>query len=227
MGAREWLLGSACGVAVLAAASIGQGAGLQFEHVLNIGTGGTGDGQFKYAEDAAWDAAGNLLVTDATLANVQVFDRLTGKFLGKFGGKGDGPGQFQKPEGIAVDPDGNIYVADYMSGSIKKFDKSFKHLKTFSGYGRGDGENMESEFMSVGHGSLYMAEAGNHRVDVFDLNGQFKFSFGGKGTAPGQMQRPEAAKVHPNGNVYGSDHGHNRVQSTTTTGNVSRQWGQE
>src|SRR5262245_65092023 len=222
MRRRELLLGSMCSVAMLATASIGQAAGLQFEHVMNIGSAGSGDGQFKYAEDATLDANGNLLVTDATNANVPVFDRMTGKFLGKFGGKGDGPGQFQKPEGIAVDPDGNIYVADYMSGYIKKFDKGFKHLKTFSNYGRGDGENMESEFMSVGHGSLYMAEAGNHRVDVLDLSGRVKFSFGGKGTAPGQMQRPEAAKVLPNGNVYISDLGNNRVQSTTTTGNVSR-----
>ena len=42
---------------------------------------------------------------------------------------------------------------------------------------------MESEFMSIASNDLlYMAEAGNNRVDVFDLNGEFKFLFGDKGS---------------------------------------------
>ena len=97
-------------------------AGLKFEHVMNIGSEGFGEGQFKYVEDFAFSKDGHLLATDASHAWVQVFDKTTGKFLTRFGGKGDGDHQLDKPEGIAVDPDGNVFVADYSTGFIKKYD---------------------------------------------------------------------------------------------------------
>ena len=50
------------------------------------GTKGTGDGQFQYVEDFAFDKNGYLLATDALNANVQVFSK-DGKFITKFGKK--------------------------------------------------------------------------------------------------------------------------------------------
>ncbi len=86
---------------------------MSFEHVLNIGSKGTGEGQFKYVEDFALSRTGDLLATDAAHAYVQVFNKTTGKYIARFGGKGDDDAQLDKPEGIAVDPDGNIFIADY------------------------------------------------------------------------------------------------------------------
>ena len=80
---------------------------IQFEHVLNIGSAGTGEGQFKYVEDFAFTKDGYLLATDAVHAWVQVFDKTSGKFISRFGGKGEGEANLDKPEGIAVDPNGN------------------------------------------------------------------------------------------------------------------------
>src|SRR5262245_49606272 len=56
----------------------------QFEHVMNIGSTGTGEGQFKYVEDFAFSKDGHLLVTDAVHAWVQVFDKTSGKFISRF-----------------------------------------------------------------------------------------------------------------------------------------------
>ena len=114
--------------------------GAKFEHVMDIGAKGTGDGQFNYVEDFAFDSNGNLLATDAVNATVQVFNPKTGGFIGKFGGKGDEDHQLEKPEGIAVDPDGNIFVADYNTGYVKKYDKNHKWLLTFSDFGKAPGE---------------------------------------------------------------------------------------
>ncbi len=200
---------------------------MSFEHIMNIGAGGTADGQFQFVEDVAFDSRGRLYVTDAVNANVQVFDKGTGKFIARFGGKGQGKDQFEKPEGIAIDKDGNIFVADYMSGYVKKFDKGYQHLLTFSDYGTKEGQNLESEFMDIADGLLYMAEAGNHRVDVFDLNGVFKRVIGAKGNGPGQLQRPEAARVSKTGLVYVTDLGNNRVQVFTKEGTLVKGWGKE
>jgi DNA-binding beta-propeller fold protein YncE len=184
----------------------------EFEHVMNIGTAGVGEGQFKYVEDFAFSKDGALLATDAAHAFVQKFDKKTGRFVSRFGGKGDGDENLDKPEGIAVDPDGNIFVADYNTGYVKKYDAAYKWLLTFSEYGSGKGQNMKAEFMDIRGGRLYMPDAGNHRVDVFDLRGTFLFDFGGLGTAPGQMNNPESAKFSSDGRLYVADLKNDRIQ---------------
>jgi DNA-binding beta-propeller fold protein YncE len=195
-----------------------------FEHVMNIGADGTGKGQFKYVEDFAFSKDGHLLVTDAALAAVQVFDK-SGNYLGRFGGKGNDDRNFDKPEGIAVDPDGNIFVADYISGYIKKFDASYRWLKTFSEYGAGKGQNIKSEFMTIGHDRLYLAEAGNHRIDVFDLDGNFLFDFGGPGTEPGKFNTPESVEICGDGNLYVTDLKNDRIQVFDKDGRPLWHWG--
>ena len=83
----------ASNVSLLAALLLGSGAAsaadLKFVHVLNIGAEGVGEGQFKYIEDFAFTKDGRLLATDASHAWVQEFDKTSGKFLARFGGKGD------------------------------------------------------------------------------------------------------------------------------------------
>jgi DNA-binding beta-propeller fold protein YncE len=219
-------LAATIGAALLAVASIpAQGAELSFEHVMNIGSEGQGEGQFKYVEDFAFSAEGHILATDAAHAWVQAFDKKTGKFVARFGGKGDEDANLDKPEGIAVDPDGNIFVADYNTGDIKKYDKGYNWLLTFSEYGTEPGQNIKSEFMDIYDGKLYMPEAGNHRVDVFDMDGKFLFDFGGKGTAEGQMNNPESAKVSSEEKVYVADLKNDRVQVFDLKGKFLFAWG--
>lgn len=212
---------------VIFSVMIGSGftAEMTFEHVMNIGSKGNGPGQFNYVEDFAFDKKGNLLATDAANSNIQVFDKKTGKYITQFGGKGDQDDKFEKPEGIAVSPEGHIFVADYSTGYIKKFDENYKWILTFSEYGEGPGANSRSEFMDIYNGLLYMAEAGNHRVDVFDTEGKFRFLFGGFGTEPGKMNVPEAAKVSSEGNVYVSDLKNDRIQVFSKDGKFIRTWG--
>jgi DNA-binding beta-propeller fold protein YncE len=190
----------------------------RFEHAFNIGSAGTGEGQFQYVEDFAFDKDGRLLATDASHAWVQVFDKADGKFLARFGGIGDDDHQLAKPEGIAVDDEGNIFVADYNSGFIKKYDASHRWLVTFSEYGSEKGQNMKSEFMDIRGGRLYVPDAGNHRIDVFDLAGKFLFDFGNQGRALGQLNNPEAAKFSSDGKLYVTDLKNDRIQVFDSNG---------
>lgn len=213
----------------LSSFSIGYAETMQFEHVMNIGTKGSDPGQFLYVEDFALDAKGNLLATDALNSNIQAFDRNTGAYISGFGGKNLG---MEKPEGIAVDKDGNIYTADYQNGEIRKWSKDYKPVKTFSKLGSGPGENMKSEFMDLANGLIYLPEQGSNRVDVFDLNGTFKFMFGEGGeqgsSDPGKIKKPEAAKVSPkDGNVYVVDLGNHRIQIFDKDGKFIRTFGKK
>jgi DNA-binding beta-propeller fold protein YncE len=200
-------------------------ADLKFEHTMNIGSEGMGEGQFKYVEDFAFSKDGHLLVTDASHAWVQVFDKTSGKFITRFGGKGDSDENLTKPEGIAVDKEGNVYVADYSTGFIKKYDPSYKWLLTFSEYGSLPGQNMKSEFMDILDDRLYLPDIGNHRVNVFDLAGTPLFQFGSLGDGPGQLNNPEAAKFSSDGKLYVTDLKNNRVQVFDAEGKPLMSWG--
>jgi DNA-binding beta-propeller fold protein YncE len=192
--------------------AVGASAEMRFEHVMSIGTKGDGEGQFGYVEDFAFSKDGHLLVTDAAHAHVQVFDKTTGKFISRFGGKGDDDHNLDKPEGISVAPNGDIYVADYNTGDVKIYSASFEWKKTFSEYGSEPGQNIKSEFTDIRDGKYYMPEAGNHRVSVWDLEGNFLFLFGGKGDADGQMNNPESSKFNSEGKLYVADLKNDRVQ---------------
>lgn len=200
-------------------------AAMTFNHVMNIGTKGDGEGQFNYIEDFAFDSNGHLLATDAAHAYVQVFDKTTGKFIARFGGKGDADKNLEKPEGISVAPDGRIFVADYTTGYVKVYDKSYKWIKTFSEYGTEPGQNIKSEFTDIRDGLYYMPEAGNHRVSVWDLEGNFKFTFGGQGAENGKMNNPEASKFNSAGELYIADLKNDRIQIFTKDGKFVKTFG--
>lgn len=225
MKTAKWTLGLAsAGLALTLIAPV-QAFAMKFEHVMNIGSQGSGEGQFKYVEDFALTADGKLLVTDAAHAHVQVFDKKTGKFIARFGGKGDEDANLEKPEGISVAPNGDIYVADYTTGYVKIYDKSYKWRKTFSEFGSKPGQNIKSEFTDIRDGKYYMPEAGNHRISVFDLEGKFLFQFGGNGTEPGKLNNPESAKFNSKGQLYVADLKNDRIQVFNADGKFLFTWG--
>jgi len=201
------------------------GFAMDFEHVMNIGSEGSGDGQFKYVEDFAMDSNERLLATDAAHAWVQVFDKTTGKFITRFGGKGDEDHHLEKPEGISVAPDGRIFVADYTTGYVKVYDKNYRWLQSFSDYGSAPGENIKSEFTDIHDGLYYMPEAGNHRISVWDLDGKFQFLFSEKGLEKGQLNNPEAAKFNSDGLLYVADLKNDRIQVFTKDGKFIKAFG--
>ena len=212
MSYRKMRAGLAIFALGLALANVVHANELKFEHVMDIGADGIAPGQFKYVEDFAFGKNGELLVTDASHAYVQAFDTKTGKFIARFGGKGDDEASLEKPEGIDVDEEGNIFVADYASSFVKKYDPSYKWLLTFSGYGSKPGQTMKSEFMDIRDGKLYVPDAGNHRVNVFALDGKPLFDFGGPGNEPGKFNNPEAAKFDSSGRLFVSDLKNDRIQ---------------
>lgn len=85
------------------------------------GAGVAGD-NFNRPTDVAWDAAGNIFVSDGYgNSRVAKFDK-NGMFIKSWGSKGTGPGQFDLLHTIAVDPQGNVYVGDRSNKRIQVFD---------------------------------------------------------------------------------------------------------
>lgn len=91
--------------------------------------GGGGEGfslgpfaMFNRETDVAWDAAGNIFVSDGyNNKRIVKFDK-NGKFLKDFGSRGKGPGQFEDVHTIQVDHQGNVYVGDRANKRLSVFD---------------------------------------------------------------------------------------------------------
>lgn len=87
---------------------------------------------------------------------------------------GDG---FNRPSDVTWDRAGNIYVADGFGGNnrIAKFTKDGNFTKTWGSTGSAQGQfDKILGIASDAQGNLYVADAGNKRIQVFDGEGTFK-----------------------------------------------------
>lgn len=114
------------------------------KYLANFGTWGSGTGQFNiniYPSriELAFDAQGNIYVTDPGNNRVQKFDS-QGNYLSQFGSLGTGNGQFNSPAGIAIDASGNVYVTDAGNARVEKFDTNGNYLGQFGSPGSGNGQ---------------------------------------------------------------------------------------
>lgn len=60
--------------------------------------------------------------------------------------------------------------------------------------------------------NILVADAGNHRIQIFKSDGTFITAFGERGSGPGQFDEPYVAAVDAQGRVLVLDKNNNRVQ---------------
>jgi len=90
------------------------------------------DGLFRQPTDVAWDADGNIYITDGYInSRVAKYDR-NGDWVKSWGDKGTGPGQFRLPHAIAIDRNNNVYVGDRTNRRIQVFDTEGRFLRMFT-----------------------------------------------------------------------------------------------
>ena len=160
-------------------------------------------------------AQGEVFVADVSARHIVVFD-LEGKFLRLIGNQA----LFERPAGIAVSPDGTrLYVVDTGGVDSQKHHllildaQSGEHLDTIGERGGATGQfNLPLQVSSAADGSVYVVDKGNFRVQAFDAEGNYKFSFGTLGRYPGQFFSPKGISTDPDGNIYVVDTAFGNVQ---------------
>jgi 6-bladed beta-propeller len=103
------------------------------------------------------------------------------------GAAGSGlPGStFNRPTDVAWDRAGNIYIADGIGNTnrVAKFDKDGRFIRQWGSTGSENGQFMGVKSLALdAQGNVYVADAGNKRIQVFDGDGNFKSQFGNIGT---------------------------------------------
>lgn len=167
------------------------------------GSQGSKDGQgsvarFRGPRGLAWDRSGYLYVADTenhTIRRVATNGNVT-FWAGKAGEAGAVDGhiataRFNRPTGIALDAAGNVFIADRNNHLIRMIDTNWMVTTIGGSAGREggvDGVGSEALFSNPegiavdAQGSLYIADAGNHRIVRGTLplvGGELSFANGG------------------------------------------------
>lgn len=161
------------------------------------------------------DAAGNLLVTDSGKAQVCYLDLAKKKWQAW---KGAGKQKFSAPV-AAVRLNDLIYVADAGLGRVLALDLKgrFKFAIT--------NDLQHPSGLAVLGRRLLVADSQQHRVLVYDANGNFISSFGQRGREPGEFNYPTHVAVDGRGQIYVTDSMNYRIQIFDADGKFIREFG--
>ena len=169
-----------------------------------------GGGIFQTPHGIHVDSDGNVWVTDFAGNREGTKGHQVHKFsptgellmsLGTAGQPGSGPGQLNQPNDVITAPDGSIFVADGHNGQgmttmaamadgreagstgrILKYSADGTFLNEWGQIGRLHGEFRTPHALAFdSQGRLFVADRGNHRIEIFDQEGNYldsRYSFG-------------------------------------------------
>ncbi|TMM04712.1 MAG: hypothetical protein E6G10_04410 [Actinobacteria bacterium] len=142
------------------------------------------------------------------------------------------------PQGVAVDPVADnqgrhrVFVADDDNHRVVVYDPNGGFLAQIGGFGQGDGQFRFPYDVGIDARSprrLYVADNNNHRVQAFDAATlAFDATWGGFGPGPGQLEFPRAVAAvadDPQGGVYVTDTGGDRIEGFNPDGGLMAAWG--
>ena len=93
-------------------------------------------------------------------------------------------------------------------------------------WGNNDGEFRNPKGIAFdSHGNIVVADSWNHRVQVFDRNGNFLSKFGQQGSRDNQLQYPEGLSINGNGDIIVADKGNKLIKIFSSSGEYLRKFG--
>ena len=161
------------------------------EELRAIGREGGGAGEFTYLTDVAFDASGNMYVSEHGREDrVQKFDP-AGEFLLAWGKAGEAAGEFHRPQALAVNDDDMVYVADAANHRVQVFAADGQFVREFGSAGDASGELLYPYDLAIGPGGvIFVCEYGNNRVQAFDAEGRSLGTWGRAGNGVGELHSP-------------------------------------
>jgi sugar lactone lactonase YvrE len=186
--------------------------------------------------------------------------------IASFGAAGKEPGQLTQPRGVAVGPDGYLYLANAGANRVDVFTAGGAYVRSLgkepvpvpgencdkdrdcgdNGTGQAGVLRSPRDVAIDSAGNVFVANSGNHRVDVFSATGVFVRAFGKEvkpgggdvcteatqcqrgtsGTGVGAISSPVGIGVDSAGSVYVAG-GNYRIDVFAPTGAYLRRIGKE
>lgn len=161
-------------------------------------------GGFNSPTAAAFDLEGMLWIADTGNRRLLRLNVRTGQFIGGM----DASVGISRPIALACDQAHNIYVTDAVTADVTRY--------TYFGtrvHALGEIRKLsEPRGLAVdAQGRIYLAEAGAHRLHVFDAQGQSLIMFDTPSTKLGPLRSPTSAAIGPNGEIYVADTLNHRI----------------
>jgi len=164
------------------------------------------------------DGVGKVYVADWGSGIIHLFDLSKKKYDSFFKTK---LGPLESPIGLALDGDGLLYVTD----SVLRRVFVFKGTKNVSVIGDDSLSRPTGVAINRTDKRLYVVDTGNHRIDVYGLDGGKQFSFGGHGNRDGEFNYPTHVAVDAAGDLYVMASLNFRVQMFDKDGTFRSQFG--
>ena len=128
--------------------------------------------------------------------------------------------------GVTVDHNtGNIYVADYWNNCVKVFDSTAKYLLKF-GDGKGEGKMSSPKGLLIRDNKVFVSHS--HCILVYQLDGKFVSSIGGRGSGELQFSYPRGLSTDEyNNDIYICDRSNHRIQIISENLQFKSQFGKD
>ncbi len=164
------------------------------------------------------DGRGNLYVVDSEQRQVHVWADAK-EWRRSYGGSES----LQRPTAAAVDAArGRLYVVDTPAHVVRVFDlTSGAMTENIGRRGMLDGEFNYPSFITVDHrGQVFVTDALNGRIQVFDAQGGFVRSIGQRGDGSGDFSAPKGVALDSSGHTYVADASFDNIQIFDTEGRL-------
>jgi sugar lactone lactonase YvrE len=181
------------------------------------GKKGVRDGDLARPRACVIDRQDRLWIVDFT-ARIQGFD-LDGNHLGLTWSTPD----YRKgrPSGLGLDASGRLIVCDSHYSCLRIYDSDGKELRVIHGPFAYVSDAVQDEA-----GFFYLSEFGEvQRITKLDAKGSVVARWGAEGREPGQLARPRALALGPDGLLYVADSCNHRIQVFDREGTLVRHWG--
>ena len=185
-----------------------------------IGQGGAGPHGLRAPDGIAVDKNGLIYVADGANHNVQKLAS-NGNFIAEW--KGPAPG-FYGPRDVAIGPENSIYVVDQGRTRVVRFGSDGVIRQVWGSPGKGDGQFSDPSSVAVDERNkrIYVADPGNHRIQVFDLDGKFIMKWPVEEWQPSSWAVQHLAIDQQAGCLYASSFTRNEVLVFDLTGQKLR-----
>uniref|UniRef100_A0A1X7UEN2 B-box C-terminal domain-containing protein n=1 Tax=Amphimedon queenslandica TaxID=400682 RepID=A0A1X7UEN2_AMPQE len=171
----------------------------------------------------------HIIITECNSDCVTILNR-EGKKVNSLGGKeGNGNVKFSSPRGVAITPDKFILVSD--DHRIQKISMDGCLIASVGKEKRGSGplkfNNPRGIAISHITGQVYIADSGNHCIQVLNPDLTFSLSFGSKKSANGLLECPSDIAIDSQGLVYVADYDNHLILKFSPDGKFVDQFDTE